>query len=324
MSQPYTALSGHIPPQPARHVSRPSSEEDLTMLAEQSLRLPLPRNLDFGDDPRPGFTDPRKYGSVGNGRRGQLPTRSVSTHEKLPSVNQLLSAGTRSSYSVSSLPSLVRPFSGGFAAPTSAPEPYPNREAVTSTYRPFQSGSYHSSYQSVPHPQEVPPSTLQPRIEAISYSPLYHQSNQRDGHPMAMPPLNSPKPNAAPPAEASSGAWYRSQHPPQTPPEVQTPLRRSSTSESRDMSKPVAKLLGEQVFPGEGVCYVYDNGSHVRKVIDGETVNAQWGITKAGKPRKRLAIACITCREKKIKCDPSEPKCVQCEKSGRECRFQTA
>ena len=88
--------------------------------------------------------------------------------------------------------------------------------------------------------------------------------------------------------------------------------------------RPVVKLIGERVFPGEGLCYVYDDGSHVRKVIDGEAVNAQWGVTKAGKPRKRLAIACITCREKKIKCDPSEPKCVQCDKAGRECRFQTA
>lgn len=69
---------------------------------------------------------------------------------------------------------------------------------------------------------------------------------------------------------------------------------------------------------------MYDDGTHVKKVIDGEAVNAQWGVTKAGKPRKRLAIACLTCREKKIKCDPDEPKCVQCDKSGRECRFQTA
>ena len=88
--------------------------------------------------------------------------------------------------------------------------------------------------------------------------------------------------------------------------------------------RPVAKPIGERMFPGEGLCYVYDDGSHVRKIIDGEAVNAQWGVTKAGKPRKRLAIACITCREKKIKCDPSEPKCVQCDKAGRECRFQTA
>lgn len=88
--------------------------------------------------------------------------------------------------------------------------------------------------------------------------------------------------------------------------------------------KPLPRVVGEQIIPGEGPCWVYKDGSTCKKVIDGEAVNAQWGITKAGKPRKRLAIACTTCREKKIKCDPGDPKCVQCEKFGRECRFTTA
>ncbi|KAL2266428.1 hypothetical protein VTJ83DRAFT_5780 [Remersonia thermophila] len=76
--------------------------------------------------------------------------------------------------------------------------------------------------------------------------------------------------------------------------------------------------------PGEGMCYFYDDGSHCKTVIDGEAVNAHWGVTKAGKPRKRLAIACVTCREKKIKCDPDYPRCLQCEKFGRVCKFKNA
>lgn len=76
--------------------------------------------------------------------------------------------------------------------------------------------------------------------------------------------------------------------------------------------------------PGEGTCYFYDDGTHCKAVIDGEAVNPYWGVTKAGKPRKRLAIACMTCREKKIKCDPEYPRCVQCEKFGRVCRFKNA
>ncbi len=75
---------------------------------------------------------------------------------------------------------------------------------------------------------------------------------------------------------------------------------------------------------GEGMCYFYDDGSHCKAVIDGEPVNPYWGVTKAGKPRKRLAIACMTCREKKIKCDPEYPRCVQCEKFGRVCKFKNA
>lgn len=84
------------------------------------------------------------------------------------------------------------------------------------------------------------------------------------------------------------------------------------------------RFLGERLVPGEGRCYFYDDGSHCKTVIDGEQVTAHWGVTKAGKPRKRLAVACLTCREKKIKCDPDYPKCVQCQKFGRVCKFKNA
>ncbi|KAI4939450.1 uncharacterized protein J4E92_000735 [Alternaria infectoria] len=78
--------------------------------------------------------------------------------------------------------------------------------------------------------------------------------------------------------------------------------------------------MGQRDIPGEGPCYVYEDGTYCRAIIDGEAVNPSWGITKAGKPRKRLAQACLTCREKKIKCEPGYPKCQQCAKSQRVCR----
>ena len=84
------------------------------------------------------------------------------------------------------------------------------------------------------------------------------------------------------------------------------------------------RFVGERIMPGEGPCYFYDDSSHCRTVIDGELVNPHWGVTKAGRPRKRLAVACLTCREKKIKCDPDYPKCVQCVKFGRHCKFKNA
>lgn len=84
------------------------------------------------------------------------------------------------------------------------------------------------------------------------------------------------------------------------------------------------RFVRQAEVPGEGLCYFYDDNTHCKTVIDGEVVNAHWGVTKAGKPRKRLAIACITCREKKIKCDPDYPRCVQCEKFGRVCKFKNA
>ncbi|RMD40615.1 hypothetical protein DV735_g4515, partial [Chaetothyriales sp. CBS 134920] len=82
-------------------------------------------------------------------------------------------------------------------------------------------------------------------------------------------------------------------------------------------------VLREEYVHGKGVCYVYDDGSLCPKAINGHVVNPKWGTTKAGKPRKRLGQACNTCREKKIRCEPQVPKCSQCQKFGRECKFET-
>jgi len=82
------------------------------------------------------------------------------------------------------------------------------------------------------------------------------------------------------------------------------------------------RVLREELVPGRGSCYVYNDGTVCPKAVDGDSVNPQWGVTKAGKPRKRLAQACTTCRVKKIKCDPGTPSCIQCQKVGAECRFE--
>ncbi|KAF2455627.1 fungal-specific transcription factor domain-containing protein [Lineolata rhizophorae] len=102
--------------------------------------------------------------------------------------------------------------------------------------------------------------------------------------------------------------------------EFQSGSRKRRVFSSERRTPRVSRFLGQQERAGEGTCYVYDDGSYCRTVIDGEAVNPAWGITKAGKPRKRLAQACLTCREKKIKCDPGSPKCAQCQKSHRICR----
>ena len=83
-------------------------------------------------------------------------------------------------------------------------------------------------------------------------------------------------------------------------------------------------VISETHIDGKGLCYVYDDGTMCQKVINGDMVNPKWGTTKAGKPRKRLGQACNTCREKKIRCDPLMPKCAQCQKFGRECKFESS
>jgi hypothetical protein len=97
------------------------------------------------------------------------------------------------------------------------------------------------------------------------------------------------------------------------------PVRRRIDGSSRAPVRS-ARCIGQREMQGEGLCYIYDDGTYCRAIIDGEAVNPSWGITKAGKPRKRLAQACLTCREKKIKCEPGYPKCHQCAKSQRVCR----
>lgn len=78
--------------------------------------------------------------------------------------------------------------------------------------------------------------------------------------------------------------------------------------------------IGVQDIPGEGTFYLYEGGQRIPTHVDGEQVNPVWGLTKANKPRKRLALACLDCREKKIKCEPGATSCLQCEKAKRTCR----
>jgi len=96
------------------------------------------------------------------------------------------------------------------------------------------------------------------------------------------------------------------------------------TAPSTDSSSPrpntAPRYLGLRHVPGQGQCHYYDDGTYCKTIIAGEPVNPAWGVTKAGKPRKRLAQACLTCREKKIKCEPDFPSCVQCAKQGRICK----
>ncbi|KAF2208428.1 hypothetical protein CERZMDRAFT_5357, partial [Cercospora zeae-maydis SCOH1-5] len=73
-------------------------------------------------------------------------------------------------------------------------------------------------------------------------------------------------------------------------------------------------------LPGEGTFHLYEGGLRIPTHVDGEQVNPAWGLTKANKPRKRLAMACLDCREKKIKCEPGAASCLQCEKAKRPCR----
>lgn len=114
----------------------------------------------------------------------------------------------------------------------------------------------------------------------------------------------TPLPGDASAHRSSTASYDRSGNPPFTP-------------TGAEASK---KYLGIKDFPGEGTFHVYEGGYRIPTSVDGESVNPQWGLTKANKPRKRLALACLDCREKKIKCEPGASSCLQCEKAKRPCR----
>ena len=314
MGDTYIGPFGRILPVPEKSDTPPPGRTDPRMIASQ-VRLPLPTKLNFGSDPRPGVTDPRRYDSSSRTTVSRASSSHTPKHERLPSVNQLLTPA-----SPLSPPEQSRRHKGEPLTPTEAAarhlygwskgylEDLPNPHTG---YFPAQ-----GTTGGAPHPHTNVSGTQYPGIDRYPGSAMAPTDHGGSSY--------SPS-NVVP--HYSSPILAHGQYRPPFAPEYADGRRGSMSHPSPDSattSKPVPKCLGEQIFPGEGPCFVYDDGTHVKKMIDGEQVNAQWGITKAGKPRKRLAIACLTCREKKIKCDPGEPKCVQCDKSGRECRFASA
>lgn len=194
--------------------------------------------------------------------------------------------------------------------------------------RPPQPGMKSESprYESSSRAQYSPPASGWARPEFFSRDTSSSFRAHTEHRPPPPLPIHRP--------EIDSSSSYRESHLPATPNFPPTPASTvvGESNATKDALGPkiwtgtqfLPRFVRQAEVPGEGLCYFYDDGTHCKTVIDGEVVNAHWGVTKAGKPRKRLAIACITCREKKIKCDPDYPRCVQCEKFGRVCKFKNA
>ncbi|KAI4247867.1 MAG: hypothetical protein L6R42_009503 [Xanthoria sp. 1 TBL-2021] len=321
----------------------PIQDSQSNMTTYQLPPPQIPLGLEFGSDPRPGFSEPKNYDISSQSRRAveqqrqtfDEPRRSYNIqHGQLPSLSQLLTPGSQSTGATSPpYASHQNPTSPENRSEGSSPrqpnfrDPPPQAAAVP----------YQNAYSAVPY-QHPSRDNLLPR------SPRYAGPPAMPPYAMPMQPVYDPGMNSYPHASISQPRLYSSY--PQQPPHptaMAAPTQNSSsqpglyeypsnsgprsnqpTGNAAQSVKPLPRVVGEQDVPGEGPCWIYEDGSVCKKVIDGELVNAQWGVTKAGKPRKRLAIACTTCREKKIKCDPAEGKCLQCEKFGRECRFTTA
>jgi hypothetical protein len=175
----------------------------------------------------------------------------------------------------------------------------------------------HAQYPTTTEPQLATHST------SLSNTGSRHADFSRHGTVPRLSHSDSVGNSFRPPSTASAASepvgTLPSQYHHDDPMDMVKPMRRRTDILSRAPVRST-RCIGQRDVAGEGLCYVYEDGSYCRAVIDGEPVNPSWGITKAGKPRKRLAQACLTCREKKIKCEPGYPKCHQCAKSQRACR----
>ncbi|KAL2862557.1 uncharacterized protein BJX67DRAFT_294664 [Aspergillus lucknowensis] len=297
----------------------PDRPANLSVPGPHPYQLPPPRTsapLQFGTDP---FLRPRNRGErVDEGEEFSSYPRgagSQQTKEQLPSVSQLLTPAAQSSRS----PSPYNPRAFGIVLPSNdagetneqrySDSSTPALEARSNVYESSRSGlDFAPSQQS----QNLPP------ISHISASTLggdslTYLSLNANRSLLSYPPGSIQRHNGEPNDRTA---------PPIQPPGTADSHPVSSGKSTKSNVRP--HVVDERYIEGEGLCYIYADGSHCPKIIDGVPVNANWGVTKAGKPRKRLAQACLTCREKKIKCHPNLPKCDQCQKSGRECRFESA
>ena len=318
---------------------------DETRTNMTSFQLPPPERLQFGSDTTPGFTEPMRYNTISQSMRAQDSTNASyvmqnrpTNHEQLPAISQLLPPKSHSrvqqvpdSSQHSPNPRPPRPallpdqqgsFSNhpaGISPPASYQNDYLSPQHLPVQHQPSlptvnQSRNEKLAAQKLHPPyaplqsSNTPPSAIYPGPTSQTlYSPAPQQLNVLNtaGTRHIGPSVNV-QPQQMTPLNASA-QYY---------PELPTGYSMMSDPASLERNeegygntvKPLPRLVGERVVPGEGPSWVYEDGTTCRKVIDGERVNAQWGVTKAGKPRKRLAIACSTCREKKIKCDPAEPK----------------
>ena len=361
MSRTYIGPFGRI--LPILDGNEPEQQQlpvDETRTNMTTYQLPPPERLQFGSDTSPGFTEPMRYNTISQSRRPAETTDHVYTeqpgnspHEQLPPVRQLFlppSSNIQASQyppqhnanppqrrsnaprSVPNQPASIPqyPYQGSFPQPTlpshiqTSASSSVRRDDLGNSPSGRQPPSHNNTPSSTSYPpsypaySERPPQVLYSVAQHIQHAPLpsasqSHRSPPFDAHqPSQVIPMNFPIQFY----QDHSGDYDMSSAP--------TSVHQQSTQAAETTIKPMARVVGDADVPGQGPSWVYEDGTTCKKVIDGEEVNAQWGVTKAGKPRKRLAIACTTCREKKIKCDPAEPKCVQCEKFGRECRFTTA
>ena len=105
---------------------------------------------------------------------------------------------------------------------------------------------------------------------------------------------------------------------------------RSQRNSSLDGSEPTSPVsmrdYGNRQLDGPASWTKHSSGEHVgrHEIKEEATKKPAWSElkTKAGKERKRLPLACIACRRKKIRCSGEKPACKHCLRSRVPCVYK--
>ena len=294
-----------LPAESSPKPDEPDRPEGRISVMSRSLPPPIIPSLQFGTaPPMPGVMLQRAY-SPATTQHSELKRHGHS--EPLPSVSQLLTPNSYPSLpesphspqssvtSHSDRQSQFSPYIDGYDR-GSLPVPGSNRASFSTPSLRYYTGGEPPQFsrRSTLSSEDASPGLTQYKTDWPN-SHVNYSSNTLPQIQRQMPPFHRGQSQTA--ASTYDPSTAMSYVPPST--NVEQP----STEVEKSTAPPpqaVLKVVGERMISNEGMCYVYEDGSYCRKEIDGEPVNANWGITKAGKPRKRLAIACVTCREKKI------------------------
>ena len=294
-----------------------------------------------------GFTDPMRYTSQRRSPGSSPPTTQAGAGhtDALPGVEHILKSPTYTSYpppygqNINRVPHSPSSLS---SEPIQSSEYYSrpgSRQSRTPTFQQFphsqqlQRGSY--GEQSRPRHRSSAP---QASADVYQYQPLSGRSTDfnESSRLKRLEDITTERPPPFPRRRALSDVRSDPNYAAREPSKSLLNLSQGSSGENAELSdvsdprqpdlssstlRLQPRVIGEDFLVGQGEVYIFEDGSTCPKSLGGEPVNPNWGITKAGKPRKRLAVACTTCREKKIKCDPAEPKCAQCDKFGRDCHY---
>jgi len=315
---------------PSAHFVDPSSAEDpqhkldyswkqynSTLQAQQSQQLPA---VPSQDDKMPNNTFVHSTGDMRSSKNHAQP-RAGSPHDSRPDCTPHVSTGR---HRPMNLPRPIGPrssdsFQGYYAV-----------ESYDSTPGHMESTDHRQPEQTLPglkdailtHASHTSP---RPSQSGWSQAPATRYEQQSGEHPASHTGTSSP-PNALRPLPNRHGSYSPSSYALLTG--DHDTHRSSTTSYDRPGNPPFTptgpetskRYLGIKDMPGEGTFHVYSGGYRIPTSVDGETVNPQWGLTKANKSRKRLALACLDCRERKIRCEPGASSCLQCERAKRVCR----